>query len=717
MLLTKRLSIQSKLVLLLLLVSIGSMFVISVIGYKSGRQALEQSVYHHLTSVRAARADQLQSRVQLIRAQAITLSEDRMVLDAMRAFLKTYRDLAQHPLGAPEEQKLESFYRDDFLPRLASLIDSKPTLESYLPASAAARYLQYHYIANNPHSFAKKGQLDQAGDGSDYSRVHKTYHPLFRNLARSFGYEDILLVDPETGDVVYSVAKTTEFATSLRTGPYAETNLGELIGSTSKSKDPGDFHTVGFERYRPKLAHPASFVASPVGDGPHIIGILVFQFPTDEINRVLTGNMGWERDGLGRTGEVYLVRTDHLMLSMSLFFYQNPESYLASLQAAGYPASQVERIRRAGTPILVQEDRSPTIEEALAGKSGTEIQVAYRHIPALISYAPLEVEGYRWVIVAKMDVDEAFAPVQAFGRRVAVTATAVTLAVSLLAMLLSSLLVRPIQRLIDGARRVSAGQVDVLVDVGTHDEFRELADSFNEMTRNLKAQSELAEQKTRESEDLLLNILPGPAAARLRHGEEQISESHADLTVLFADVVGFTELAESVPADRAVGLLNDLVTAFDEAAERHGVEKVRTVGSSYLAVCGLSVQRPDPTRRLVEFGQDLLRIVRRFNLERGTDLGVRVGVNTGPVVGGVVGRTRFIYDLWGATVNVARSLAEGEVNTVRVTQTVYDRLSDLFDFEGPLGVEVPGERKESVWSLRPAAPSRPADPAWATVAR
>jgi class 3 adenylate cyclase len=216
---------------------------------------------------------------------------------------------------------------------------------------------------------------------------------------------------------------------------------------------------------------------------------------------------------------------------------------------------------------------------------------------------------------------------------------------------------------------------------------------------------------------LLLNILPGPAAARLKHGEEQISEHHADITVLFADVVGFTELAESVPADRAVGLLNDLVTAFDEVAERHGVEKVRTVGSSYLAVCGLSVQRSDHTRRMVEFGLDLLRIVRRFNLERGVNLAARVGINTGPVVGGVVGRTRFIYDLWGATVNVARGLAEGEVNTVRVTQTVHDRLSDLYDFEGPLESEVPGDSEWSVWSIRPVAPSRPADPARATRGR
>ena len=242
MLLTKRLSIQSKLVLLLLLVSIGSMSVISVIGYTNGREALEQSVYHHLTSVRAARADQLQTRIKLIRAQVVTLSEDRMVLDAMRAFLKAYRDLARHPLSAPQQQKLEAYYRNEFLPALARHIDGQPALESYLPASATARYLQYHYIANNPHPYSEKEQLDRADDGSDYSRVHKTYHPLLRNIARNFGYEDILLVDPGTGDVVYSVAKATDFATSLYTGPYAETSLGELVRTMAKSKDPGDFH-------------------------------------------------------------------------------------------------------------------------------------------------------------------------------------------------------------------------------------------------------------------------------------------------------------------------------------------------------------------------------------------------------------------------------------------------------------------------------------------
>jgi class 3 adenylate cyclase len=283
---------------------------------------------------------------------------------------------------------------------------------------------------------------------------------------------------------------------------------------------------------------------------------------------------------------------------------------------------------------------------------------------------------------------------------VAITATAITLGVSVLAVLLAALLVRPIKRLTEGARQVSAGNTDVTVDVHTRDEFRELADAFNEMTRSLKAKTELVEKKVKENEELLLSILPGSAAAKMKLGEHQISETYPEVSVLFADVTGFTELADSLPADKAVGLLNDLIDAFDEAAERQGVEKVKTIGSSYMAGCGLSVPRPDHAHRIVEFAQDLLRIVRRFAQERGSNLGVRIGIHVGPVVGGVVGRTRFLYDLWGDTVNVARGMIlGGEVNTIRVTDPVHDRLRDTYTFEGPVSLDVGCKARMNVWTV------------------
>jgi class 3 adenylate cyclase len=141
------------------------------------------------------------------------------------------------------------------------------------------------------------------------------------------------------------------------------------------------------------------------------------------------------------------------------------------------------------------------------------------------------------------------------------------------------------------------------------------------------------------------------------------------------------------------------VVAFDEAAERYGVEKVKTVGASYMAVCGLSEQRPDHTPRVVEFARELPRIVTRFNQERGTSLRVEVGINTGPVVGGIVGRRKFIYDLWGETVNIARGLGSDGEASIRVTEEVRDRLRDLHEFEGPAEIEIKGKGRVSVWAV------------------
>jgi class 3 adenylate cyclase len=570
----------------------------------------------------------------------------------------------------------------------------------YLPDPPVARYLQYHYLAASPYPFGKRDNLDDAGDGSEYNAVHKKYHPFFRDFARRFGYDDLMLIDPQTGDVVYSAEKTTEFGTSLSTGPYADSNLADLVGSMRKVKDRQSFHVTRFELYRPELARPASFVGAPISDGTTVLGLLILQLPIHEINRVMTGNHGWERDGLGQTGEVILVGSDHLMRSVSRFYAEDPEAYLKRLKAAGYPEKEINKIRRAGTTIMTQAVQSQAEEKALAGEKGTEVLTDYRNERVLVAYAPLELETFRLAIVAKMDESEAFAPATALRRQVIGLAVAIALAAMLLAAVLAHFFTRPIGQLIKGARRLSAGESDVQVAVSSRDELGELAAAFNEMARSLKHKNEMIEQKVRENEELLLNILPGFAAARLKEGERQIAEEHADVTVLFADIAGFEELTNAMHADEAVRLLNNLIGAFDEAAERHGVEKVKTIGSSYMAVCGMSVQRPDHPFRMVEFAQEMLRVVRHFNHDHASSLSLQVGINAGPVAGGLVGRTRFIYDLWGETVNVARAIrAQGKPNSIQVTRAVHDRLRDQYAFDAPVEVELPGKGTQPVWTV------------------
>jgi len=701
--------LQTKLIFLLVLVSLVSMAVVAAVCYRSARQSLEQNVYDRLTSIREARKAQLAARMTFVRGQVNTLSEDKMVLDAIKDFKAAVAKLPETLQGekalaqTPERDKgLRQFYEKDFLPALRKNHDGNPQLETYLPKEAATRYLQYHYLAANPHPYLQKQKLDAADDPSDYGKVHAWYHAKFRKIAQTFGYDNLMLIDVESGLVLYNVLKTTDFATDLTAGVYSGTAFADVVRALRKNKDPNLIKNATYEPFAPNLNKPSSFLVSTVADGPNVVGLLVFQFPMDGINRVITGDYQWERDGLGKTGEVVLVAHDHRMRSLSRFYYEDPDAYLETLRSVGYPKAQIEQIRRTGTTILAQEIRSPEVEAALTGETHTGIVKDYRGKEVLSSYSPVEMSSNRWAIMVKMDADEAFAPIRQFEQDVAVAGVATTLVLGLLALGLSWQLVRPLHRLLDGARKVATGRNDVTVKVSAQDETRELADAFNGMAGRLQAQAgKLAEQEQAHA-TLLRNILPGPAAERVLNGQQQISDDHADVTVLFAKLVGFTELTDALPADKAIALLNDVVVAFDDAADRFGVEKVKTAGATYMAACGLSVQRPDHAHRMVEFAQELLRIVRVFGQEHGMALAVQVGIHCGPVVGGVVGRTRFVYDLWGETVNLAANLQQAaDPDTILVTQALRDRLRDLDVFRGPDPVELPRRGVVAVWTVLP----------------
>jgi class 3 adenylate cyclase len=223
------------------------------------------------------------------------------------------------------------------------------------------------------------------------------------------------------------------------------------------------------------------------------------------------------------------------------------------------------------------------------------------------------------------------------------------------------------------------------------------------MVTSIREKAEIIQQKNRENERLLLNILPMPIAERLKGGETRIADNFAEVTVLFADLVGFTKLSAKASPQQMVDMLNELFTGFDESAQRNGVEKIKTIGDAYMAVAGLPTPYPDHTRRIVLLALDILEHVANFRERTGSDLSIRIGVNCGPVVAGVIGSTKFIYDLWGDTVNVAsRMESHGVPGTIQVTRAVYEQLADEFEFEERGGIEVKGKGVLETWLLRPA---------------
>ncbi len=196
----------------------------------------------------------------------------------------------------------------------------------------------------------------------------------------------------------------------------------------------------------------------------------------------------------------------------------------------------------------------------------------------------------------------------------------------------------------------------------------------------------------RRSEKLLLTILPESIAARLKRGEEPIADHHDDITVLFADLAGFTvRSAHETPAE-TVAVLNEVFSVFDGLVRRYGLEKIRTIGDSYMVAAGVPVARPDHAHAICAMALDLRGEVARLNANHDWDLSFRIGINSGPAVAGIVGREKFHYDLWGDTVNIAsRMESHGLPDQIQVTEPVYERLKNDFVFERRGFVEVKGK--------------------------
>jgi class 3 adenylate cyclase len=202
----------------------------------------------------------------------------------------------------------------------------------------------------------------------------------------------------------------------------------------------------------------------------------------------------------------------------------------------------------------------------------------------------------------------------------------------------------------------------------------------------------LAEQD--RSERLLLNILPPPIADRLKQGEQVIADRFPEVTVLFADLVDFTRSSDRSSPERVVQVLDDLFTAFDRLARRHGLEKIKTVGDAYMVAGGLPTPRPDHAEAVAEMALALRAEVGGHAGPTGQPLAIRIGIDTGPVVAGVLGTTKFSYDLWGDTVNTAsRMEATGTPGAIQVTDRTYRRLRERYRFEcrGPIQVKGKGE--------------------------
>ena len=530
-----------------------------------------------MAALRDSKAARIEMYFQSIRDQILTFSEDRMVVDAMRAFpghfdrYREQRGLTQDDIDT-QRAALRTYYTGEFSDEYRDKNTGRdPAAAGYLmPLDDDSIALQHAYIRDNPLPLGAKDGLDGADDETDYSALHAEVHPPIRSYLQKFGYYDIFLCHPETGDIVYSVFKELDYSSSLIDGPYANTNFGRAFKAANQLPAGDTYAFVDFEQYTPSYEAPASFIASPIFDGDEKLGVAIFQMPLDTISAVMR-----ETAGLGASGDSYMVGPDHLMRSDS---HQDPErrSVIASFR---HPATG----RCASDPAL----------EALEGGTGSGMAANYDGDSVVSAWRPVDILGTRWAMVTEIGEEEAMTAVhaiaseaRAFQESLMTWTIGMGLAAGLVIVFIGTFFARavsePLVRTTAVLESVGQGDLTPRLDIQSRDEIGTMANWLNtalENLSNMMSQVRLGTEELDRGADQIsvasnqLSSSAGRSAASI----EQISNS-------LEEVSGMAIQNEEKSVDA-----NQLSSDAASIADR-GVQEMREMDEAMQAIRGSSAE-------------------------------------------------------------------------------------------------------------------------------
>ncbi len=487
------LRITAKILIILVLVAASSVALFGYMNYQEAKRALMAESFNKLTAVREMKAQQIEDYFDTIAGQVVTFSESRTVVDAMNSLSLAFAALegdatADHNAVMPADPEIVSYYQTEFLSRLTANTDRTKSgfkLVDFVPKDARSRHLQEQYIAENQYPTGSKQKLNKAADGSEYSTAHEIYHPIIRSFLERFGYYDIFLIDHDTGHIIYSVFKEVDYATSLLTGPYKDTNFSKAFRQAREAREGTFVILEDFEPYQPSYNAPASFIASPIFDGDKKIGVLVFQMPIAQINTIMSSHQAWKDVGLGDSGETYLVGDDYLMRNQSRFLIEDKTNYLKMIRNIGLSEQLVRQIDTLNTSIGLQPVETKGTRAALAGRTNTEIFLDYRGVSVLSSYRVIDLLNVRWAIMSEIDEDEATAAAERLKTRTLMLLILFLVAILAISFAFAKTMTRPIKVLTAKANALAEGDLGISIEINGGDEIAQLGRSFDVMRKAL----------------------------------------------------------------------------------------------------------------------------------------------------------------------------------------------------------------------------------------
>lgn len=469
-----------------------------IIAWQSSQDAsdtLNESTKRQLVALRDSKKSQIEDYFSFIQKQASAYADDEMVGNAMQAFSESFASLPEQSFITSEtiNNSLEDYYKNQFNQQYKKANSGASVNTDTLlnKLSNSAKLAQYFYISHNPEPLGNKHEMLTAGNNSSYDQTHQRFHKHFKFILEAFGFYDIFLVDVRNDSIVYSVFKELDYATSLSQGPYVNSGIADVY-QLAKYLPHGETAIVDFRRYLPSYNAPASFIGSPIYHNNEVIGVLIFQMPTDKINDVMTSHNNWKNVGLGDSGETYLVGDDKKARSISRFLIEDPTGYEKILVERGMKPELAKEIIEKNSNVGLQTLDTNTVQRALSGEKGFDLIKDYRGVEVLSAYTPIDIDGLNWALMSEIDREEAFSPIDAIRWNiilVALVSTGIFTAVGLiLSGIFANNISRPVESLASTMHNI-AQQHDLTLrtDIARSDEIGDMANSVNTMLSAFQA--------------------------------------------------------------------------------------------------------------------------------------------------------------------------------------------------------------------------------------
>lgn len=466
----------------LALAAIGLTIWIASVGASA---ALREATWDRLAASRHTRQHALERYIDDLASHVVALSTSETTLLALRELREAWPQIAETGDETTTHRELVDFYERTFANRVATRLPTSELLSQWLPSDPRVRTLQHQVIAASPHPVGAKDLLLET-DGA-WGAAHARHHPTFHRYQTAFGFYDIFLISVPEGRVLYTVMKEVDLGADLTKEPYRSTRLGQVF-ERARTLGTGAATDIAIEDFAPYIASafaPAAFIAAPVRVAGETVGVLAMQISIREVDRVMTGAQRWVDEGLGDSGQAYVIGADNTLRSDLRPFIENPDRFFERLRTAGVASSVMERVRHDQTAVLNLPVNLTTIERVGDESRGTELGLNLLGDRVLRSRAPLQLPGLDWTIVAEIDEAEAFAPVRALQWRLAAVGLGLSALFFIVSGWLGASVSRPMLELAATVRRLGAGDRGAQVAVRSKDEVGELASAFNRLSADL----------------------------------------------------------------------------------------------------------------------------------------------------------------------------------------------------------------------------------------